>query len=97
MAPNPTAAETPAPPEDPPGDASGCQGFQVRPCNGLTVVRRMENSGVLVRPTMMAPALRRLRTSGESAGAIRLAKAGTPLVVACPSWSMFSLVVMGTP
>src|SRR5205823_9075587 len=97
MGPNPAAAAAPAPPDDPPGDASGCQGFHVRPCNGFTVVTRIESSGVLVRPTMIAPARRRLRTSGESLGAIRLAKAASPFVVAYPSWSIFTLIVTGTP
>src|SRR6059036_3492169 len=97
MGPNPAAAAAPAPPDDPPGDASGCQGFHVRPCNGFAVVTRIESSGVLVRPTMIAPARRRLRTSGESPGAIRLANAGTPFVVACPSTSIFTLIVTGTP
>src|SRR5271156_1588383 len=97
MGPKPAAAEAPAPPDDPPGDASGCHGFQVRPCSGFTVVARMESSGVLVRPTTMAPARRRLRTIGESAGATRLANAGSPFVVAWPSWSTFTLIVTGTP
>src|SRR4029434_3935399 len=97
MGPKPAAAATPAPPDDPPGDASGCQGFRVRPCNGFTVVTRIESSGVLVRPTMIAPARRRLRTSGESLGAMRLAKAARPFVVGCPSWSIFTLIVTGTP
>ena len=41
--------------------------------------------------------LQSLRLTGESAGAICSANAGSPLVLARPSWSMFSLMVTGTP
>src|SRR6266581_1423321 len=74
IGPKPAAAAAPAPPDDPPGEASGCHGLWVRPCNGFTVVTRIETSGVLVRPTIIAPARRKLRTSGEPPGAMRLAK-----------------------
>src|SRR6185503_7602647 len=46
---------------------------------------------------MMAPARRRFRTTGASAGAMTPLKATTPLGVAHPSWSTFSLIVTGTP
>src|SRR5215467_5327904 len=84
IGPNPAAAAAPAPPDEPPGDASGCHGLKVLPRSGLSVVARIENSGVFVRPTMIAPALRRLATTGASAGAITFANAGIPLVVALP-------------
>ncbi len=74
-----------APPEEPPAEAVSFQGLNVRPCSSFTVVPRKENSGVLVRPTMMAPARRRLETTGASAGAITPLKATTPLGVAHPS------------
>ena len=97
MGPNPIAAAADAPPEEPPGDASSSHGLKVLPRSGLSVVPRMESSGVLVRPTMIAPASRRLRTTGESSGAMRSANAGRPFVVACPVTSTFSLMVTGTP
>jgi hypothetical protein len=97
MGPKPAAAAEPAPPDDPPGDASGCHGFRVRPCSGLSVVARIDSSGVFVRPTMIAPAFRRLRTSGASSGAITFANAGMPFGVGLPCWSTFSLIVIGTP
>ena len=97
IGPNPIAAAAEAPPEEPPGDASSSHGLKVRPCSGLSVVPRIESSGVLVRPTMIAPASRRLRTTGEWSGAMRSANAGRPFVVACPATSMFSLMVTGTP
>jgi hypothetical protein len=63
----------------------------------LTVSRRKLNAGVLVRPMMMAPARFQLATTGLSAVAIRSLYAATPLTVAQPSWSTFSLIVTGTP
>ena len=97
IGPNPIAAAAAAPPEEPPGDAASSHGLRVRPRSGLSVVPRMESSGVLVRPTMIAPASSRLRTTGEWSGATRPASAGRPFVVACPATSMFSLMVTGTP
>src|SRR4026208_978657 len=86
-----------APPEEPPAEAGAVQGWKGRPCSSFTVVPRKENSGVLVRPMMMAPARRRLETTGASSGAITPLKATTPLGVVHPFWSTFSLVVTGTP
>ena len=69
----------------------------MRPRSGFTVVPRIENSGTFVRPMTIAPASRRFFTKGASADAIRPSKAGTPLGVAWPATSMFSLMVTGTP
>ena len=93
----PAAHAEPAPPDEPPGEARSSHGLKVRPRSGLSVVARIENSGVFVRPITMAPALRRLRTSGASSVAIRLANAGTPFVFGSPAISTFSLIVIGTP
>src|SRR2546422_269258 len=46
---------------------------------------------------MTAPARLQFPTGGLSLFATRSLKAGTPLGVATPSWSMFSLIVTGTP
>ena len=62
----------------------------MRPRSGLSVVARIESSGVLVRPTMIAPASSKLRVTGEWSGAMTSAYAGRPFVVACPATSMFS-------
>jgi hypothetical protein len=97
IGPNPAAAAAPAPPEDPPGEASGCHGLRVAPSTGLDVVKRIDSSGTLVRPTKMAPARRRLATTAESAGAMVPARAGRPLGVGWPSTSRFCLIVTGTP
>ena len=50
MAPNPAAAEAAAPPEEPPGDMDKFQGLRVRPYSGLSVVKRMDISGVGQNP-----------------------------------------------
>ena len=84
MAPMPAATAAPPPPDEPPGLCCGLHGFLVGPCRGLSVKARKENSGVFVRPMAIAPALRRLATTGESSGAIMSRKAATPLVLAWP-------------
>ena len=96
-APMPLITAEDAPPDEPPDDAQSFHGLKVRPCRGLSVVARMENSGVLVRPMMTAPARFRLLTTGESPGAMTSFSATRPLGVALPFWSMFSLIVIGTP
>ncbi len=46
---------------------------------------------------MIAPAFFQLATTGLSAVAMTSLNAATPLTVAQPSWSTFSLIVTGTP
>ena len=69
MAHMPVITATPAPPEEPPAEIARSHGLNVRPCKGLSVSARKENSGVFVRPTITAPALRRFVTTGASPGA----------------------------
>ena len=64
--PKPDANAALAPPLDPPGVSRSSQGFSVGPNNGLSVCQRHENSGVLVRPRITAPAARKFTTSGAS-------------------------------
>ena len=71
IAPIPAAVAEAAPPEEPPGVMPELWGFLVWPCKELRVNQRREKAGVLVRPTMIAPARRRLATTGLSAAAIR--------------------------
>src|SRR5258707_8423600 len=85
IAPMPAATAAPAPPDDPPQVMSGSHGFSVSPCSGLSVKPRNENSGVLVSPTIIAPAFLRLRTTGASEGAMIFFCAGTPLGLDLPS------------
>ena len=85
IVPMPAATAAPAPPDEPPQVMASSHGLRVRPCSGLSVKARKENSGVLVRPMTMAPAFFRLRTTGESDGAIRPICAGTPFGLGRPS------------
>ncbi len=52
----PEATAAPDPPEEPPGVRSAFQGFRVIPHRGLSVKLEYANSGVVVLPTMIAPA-----------------------------------------
>ena len=61
------------------------------------MVARIENSGVLVRPTMTAPACSRWRTIGASSRAMTWARPATPFGVRWPRTSTLSLMVIGTP
>ena len=93
----PAATDDDAPPLDPPGVCVRDHGLYVRPRKSLTVSSRKLNAGVLVRPMMTAPAFFQLATTGLSASATTSLKAATPLTVAQPVWSTFSLIVTGTP
>ena len=93
----PAATEEAAPPLDPPGVCCSDHGFQVRPRRSFSVSSRKLKAGVLVRPMMTAPAAVQFATTGLSSWAMRLRNATTPFVVAQPAWSMFSLIVTGTP
>src|SRR5579885_3085449 len=94
-APIPEASAAAAPPLEPPGVMPACHGLRVAPCRSLSVNQRQEKAGVLVRPTIIAPALRQFATGGLSAVAITSRKATTPLVVARPFWSILTLIVTG--
>src|SRR4029079_557107 len=93
----PTASAAEAPPEEPPDVRALHQGLNEGPCTSLSVCQRSEKAGVLVRPTITAPALRQFATGGESSCATSSLNATTPLIVGWPTWSMFSLMVTGTP
>ncbi len=97
IAPMPVAVAAAAPPLEPPGVRAGSHGFSVAPCSALSVNQRIEKAGALVRPITMAPARRRLATTGLSRVATRSLKATTPLSVGQPAWSTLTLVVIGTP
>ena len=81
----PAATLEAAPPLEPPGVWVSDHGFQVRPRRSFSVSRRRLKPGVLVRPTMMAPAAVQLATTGLSSAATRSRKATMPLVVAQPA------------
>jgi hypothetical protein len=65
---SPAATAAAAPPLDPPALAScaGSQGLRVTPKRGLLVSPFQPNSGVLVFPTMIAPAARTRAVTGAS-------------------------------
>ena len=78
----PAATAEDAPPLEPPGVCGFDHGFSVGPRRSLSVSRRKLNAGVLVRPTITAPAAFRFATTGLSSVAMRSRNATTPLVVA---------------
>src|SRR5262247_2617126 len=62
----PAATAAPAPPDDPPGVRSRFHGLRVRPKIRLSVMPTQPSVGVLVLPTMMAPAAFMRATAGAS-------------------------------
>jgi crotonobetainyl-CoA:carnitine CoA-transferase CaiB-like acyl-CoA transferase len=56
----------PEPPDDPPGVRARSQGLRVTPHRGLSVKPEWANSGVVVLPTMIAPAWTRRSTMAAS-------------------------------
>src|SRR4051794_14240851 len=64
----PAAPAPAAPPLDPPGGREGAQGVRVIPVSGPSVTPFQANSGVVVLPTITAPASRSRATAGESSG-----------------------------
>src|ERR1700728_946148 len=66
IGPMPAATAAAAPPLDPPGVRSVFHGLRVTPKIGPSVWPLMPNSGVVVLPIMIAPAVRNLLTSTSS-------------------------------
>src|SRR6476469_3635465 len=77
-APAPVAAQTAAPPLEPPGVIASFQGLTVTPESGESVTAFQPSSGVVVRPRNTAPALRNPATDGASQGATTGALARLP-------------------
>ena len=86
-----------SPPLEPPGVRDGSQGLRVAPLRSLSVWKRNPKSGRLVRPIGIAPAFLRWATTGASVSGRESFRPTIPCVVAEPTRSMFSLIVMGTP
>ena len=93
----PVAIAAASPPLDPPGVRVRSQGLNVRPRSGLSVSKRMPNSGKFVRPIGIAPAATIRSTIGEFCFGMTFFLDGTPSVVGVPIKSIFSLTVKGTP
>src|ERR671923_168566 len=82
--PIPAAAAAPAPALEPPVVIFVFQGLREMPVNGLSPIAFQPNSGVVVFPTMMAPAALRRRTNGGSTSGTRSAKMKDPDMVRTP-------------
>jgi len=67
----PAATDDDAPPLEPPGVCASDHGLRVRPRRAFSVSRRKLKPGVLVRPTMIAPAAFQFATTGLSVVAMR--------------------------
>ena len=80
MAPIPVATAAAAPPLEPPAVRSGAQGFSVRPCRSFSVNQRNENAGAFVRPMIIAPARRKLTTTGLSSAGDQLSVCNDTIV-----------------
>ena len=93
----PVAAATPEPPDEPPEERAGSQGLPVRPQSGLWVKPEWANSGVVVLPTMIAPACLKRRTITGSASATQCSKQYEPRVVRWPLVGVKSLKATGSP
>src|SRR5680860_1447921 len=90
------ATPTAVPPLDPPADIMVSHGFLVRPLAVDSVNGHCPNSGMVVLPTMTAPAARNRLTTALSA-TIAVEFARPPKVVTWPATSSSSLIAKGTP
>ncbi len=93
----PAARATAAPPLDPPQVRVVSQGFSVAPNTVLKVWEPAPNSGVLVFPTVMAPAAFMRETTSASSSGTKSRKSGEPKVVRTPLVNSRSLCATGRP
>ena len=92
----PAATAAPEPPLEPPGVRSTSHGLRVTPQVTDSVNGHSPSSGIVVLPTITAPAARRRRTTSESAAA-GTSNAPVPRLVTSPAMSTSSLIAIGTP
>ena len=92
----PAATAAADPPLDPPGVRSGSHGLRVIPHVTDSVNGHRPSSGMVVLPTITAPAARSRRTTSASAPA-RSPIAPVPRLVTSPARSISSLTATGTP
>lgn len=83
----PLATDAAAPPLEPPAVRLGSRGFRVSPHNSLLVTPG-QNSGLLVFPTMIAPASTSRATHAQSSAAAKPASEREPLVAGRPRTQM---------
>ena len=93
----PLATATADPPDDPPALRAGSCGFRVTPQRGLRVKPEWANSGVVVLPTMMAPAAFRRRTITGSWVPGASETVHDPRVAGWPAEGVKSFSATGTP
>ena len=93
----PEARATAAPPLLPPQVRPRSYGFRVVPKTSLKVCEPAPNSGVLVLPIVIAPAVRSRSTIRASASGTFVAKTVEPNVVRMPRVSTRSLWATGSP
>src|SRR5919197_244851 len=91
------ATAAPAPPLEPPGVRSRCHGLREMPVTGLSVTPLKPNSGVVVLPSMTAPAALRRSTTGASSDGTSSAYSFEPRIVRTPLVITRSLIDTGTP
>ena len=93
----PDATAAPDPPDEPPGVRSGFHGLRVIPQSGLSVKLEYANSGVVVLPTMIAPAPSSVSTIAALRSGTQCSNANEPIVVRLPFVGVRSLIASGTP
>src|SRR5207302_8991113 len=93
----PEAIAAASPPLDPPAVRSRSQGLFVRPYKRLSVSQAISSSGVLVTPSMIAPAVRSRPTRGASFSATNPARRRVPASQRRPATSIELLLLLGTP
>ena len=93
----PAATAAAEPPLEPPVPRPGSKGLTESGPSRFLVSPSIPSAGVLVLPTMTAPAARRRSTITQSASGTCPAWAASPNVVRMPAVSCRSLTAMGTP
>ena len=97
MAVRPAAKAAAAPPDEPPGVCAWLKGLLVVPCTALKLCQSPQKIGVLVLPSIIAPAARKRSTTMALVSDMRPSHALWPTSQVRPSISNASLMVIGTP
>src|ERR671912_2371858 len=95
--PRPAATAAAAPPLDPPGDFSRFQGLNDGPNTRFPESPFQPSSGVLVFPSMTAPAAYSRPTTGASSSGTQPASIKEPRAVCTPRVGVRSLIEVGMP
>src|SRR3984885_15290253 len=93
----PAATDADGPPEDPPGVRAGSHGLRVIPDNRLSVRPSMASSGVVVLPTMTAPAARKRSTQISSRSGTKSRNNRLPHRAGRPATKILSFTDTGIP